>query len=385
MAFISRRDMIRLCASSLAWPEIKGGAAQAETRGELSITLAQEFARSSLKAAISPDGKKMCLEDWSERGYPLRVVEIGTWRTLYAGRFTSRIRGAASFFADSESLFVSAFASANGGTCGIGKGHCADREVVVDIRTGARVEQVLPFITDQYDSYYALTNRTLLDVHRGDQTEALALVEFPNHRQIATVPYATQPRKPRPVVSGITLSTDYGFAISVDRKKLAYAFDDVLLCRRTEDLKVLWNRTVEIGMKPLRVTISPIGHRVAVAIADGEPLLNQRHRAYIAIYDGETGEEVARLARKWSDGIALSADGKLIAVVMREPGKKGEVIPTVYIHDVLSGKELATVAHDRIKKGRRQLLEAACGVGFTSDGKYMITSGMTTKVWRLGD
>jgi len=327
----------------------------------------------------------MCLEDWAERGYPLRVVEIGTWRTLYADRFPSRIRGAASFFADSESLLVSAFASANGGTCGIGKGHCADREMVVDIRTGERVEQVLPFIPDQYDSYYALTNRRLLDVHQRDQTEALALVEFPSYRQIATVPYATQPRKPRRVVSGITLSTDYGFAISVDRQKLAYAFDDVLVCRRTADLKVLWSRTVEVGMKPLRVTISPTGRRVAVAIADGEPLLNQQHRAYIAIFDGETGEDVGRLQRSWGDSIALSADGKLIAVVVREPGKRGEVIPTVYVHDVLSGKELASVAHDHIKKGRRQLLEAACGVGFTSDGKYMITSGMATKVWRLGD
>src|SRR5262249_34533048 len=123
----------------------------------------------------------------------------------------------------------------------------------------------------------------------------------------------------------------------------------------------------------------------AVAIADGEPLLNQQHRAYIAVYDGETGEEVARLARNWSDGIALSADGKLIGVVVREPDKMGEVIPAVYVYDVLSGKKLASVAHDRIKKGRRQLLEAACGVGFTSDGKYMITSGMATKVWRLGD
>jgi hypothetical protein len=327
----------------------------------------------------------MCLEEWSDRGYPLRIVEIGTWRTLYTGRFSSRIRGAPSFFADSQNLLVSDFASAAGGTCGVGKGHCADREMVVDIRTGERVERVLPFVANQYDSYHALMGRTLLDVHRGDQTESLALVEFPSCSELTKVPYATRPRKPRPVVSGITLSTDYGFAISNDRKKLAYAFDDVLLCRRTADLKVLWDRSIEAGMKPLRVDISASGSRVAVAVADGEPLFNQQHRTYIAVFDGETGEDVARLARNWGDGMALSADGKLIAVVMREPGKKGEVIPTVYIHDVLSGKELASVAHERIKKGTHQLLEAACGVAFTSDGKYMITSGMATKVWKLSD
>ena len=300
MVIFSRRDIFRLGASLLARPETQRGAAQTEARGELSIKLVQEFARSSLKAAASPDGKKVCLEDWAERGYPLRVVEIGTWRTLYTGHFSSRIRGAASFFADSESLLVSAFASASGGTCGIGKGHCADRQIVVDIRTGERVEGVLPFTPDQYDSYYALTDRTLLGIHyegKPFRTESLALVEFPSYRDLTKVPYATQLRKPRPVVSGIELSTDYGSAISVDRQKLAYAFDDVLVCRRTTDLKVLWTRSIEAGMKPFRVDISASGSHVAVAVADGEPILNQQHRTYIAIFDGETGKEVARLAR----------------------------------------------------------------------------------------
>jgi hypothetical protein len=383
MVLFSRRDVLRLSASLLVCPGAQRVVAQAEAVGDLRVALAQEFARSSVKA-VSPDGTRMCLEDWSERGYPLRIVEIGPWRTVYTGRFSSRIRGAPSFFADSQSLLVSDFASAAGGICGVGKGHCADREMVIDIRTGERVEGVLPFVADQYDSYHALMGRTLLDVHHGDQTESLALVEFPSCRQLTKVPYATRPRKPRPVVSGIMLSTDYGFMISSDRKTLAYAFDDVLLCRRTEDLKVLWSRSLEAGMKPFLVAVSSFGSRVAVAMADGEPLLNQQHRAYIAIYDGGTGEDVARLPRNWSDSVALSADGKFIAVVVREPGKKGEVIPTVYVYDVSSGQKLASVVHDRIKNSRHQLLEAACGVGFTSDGKYMITSGMATKVWKLG-
>ncbi len=383
MVHCSRRDVLRLCASLLARPGFPAAVAQPAVIGSLTLELAQVFSRSSVKA-VSPDGTKLCLEDWSERGYPLRVVEIGSWRTLYTGRFSSRIRGTPSFFASSESLLVSAFASAAGGTCGVGEGHCADRQMIVDLRSGQRIERVLPFTPGQGESYYALAGTTVLDVHRGDQAEDLALVEFPSYRQLVKVPYATQPRKPRPVISNITLSTDYGLAISADRKMLAYAFDDTLLCRRTGDLKVLWSRPLEDGMKPLRVDVSSLGRRVAVAMADGEPLLNQQHRAYIAVYDGETGKDSGRLSPRWSDGIALSADGVLIATVVREPGKKGEVLPTVYIYDVSSGQKLASVVHDRIRSSRHQLLEAACGVAFTSDGKHMITSGMATKVWRLG-
>ena len=73
-----------------------------------------------------------------------------------------------------------------------------------------------------------------------------------------------------------------------------------------------------------------------------------------------------------------------IAVVTREPGDKRGLISTVYIHDVQSGLELASVVHGRAEGGRRQFLEAGCTVAFTSDGKYIVTSGITTKVWRLG-
>src|SRR5579884_3843032 len=129
MAHCSRRDVLRFCASLLARPGFPDAVAQPALIGSLTLELAQVFSRSSVKA-ISPDGTKLCLEDWSERGYPLRVVEIGSWRTLYTGRFSSRVRGTPSFFASSESLLVSAFASAAGGTCGVGEGHCADRHQV---------------------------------------------------------------------------------------------------------------------------------------------------------------------------------------------------------------------------------------------------------------
>ncbi len=380
----SRRDVLRLSTMATAGLGMQRILAQARSAGDFRPSLVQEFPRSATKA-LSPDGSMLCLEEWSDRGYPLRVVEVGTWRTLYVGHFSSRVRGLPSFFSDSENLLVSTFASNNKGVCGAGKGHCAGMETTVGIRSGRQVEAVLPFVQNEYDSLYAIMGSTILDIHRTDQTDSLALLEFPSFKQITKVPYAIQPRQPRPVISGIKLSTDYGLSISDNRQKLAYAFDETVLCRRTTDLAVVWQQSVEHGMKPLRVALSPSGNRVAVAVADGEPVLNQAHRSYIIIYDGENGEDLKRLMLNWAHGIALSADGSLLALDLPRPGKNGEVIITVHLYDASSGDELGSVVHDHIKKGRHQFLEAGCGIAFTSNGNFMITSGMTTKVWRIAD
>ena len=45
---------------------------------ELVVDLAQKFDKATVKA-ISPDGTKMLIEDWEKRGWPLCLVEIGTW------------------------------------------------------------------------------------------------------------------------------------------------------------------------------------------------------------------------------------------------------------------------------------------------------------------
>lgn len=156
-----------------------------------------------------------------------------------------------------------------------------------------------------------------------------------------------------------------------------------MLCRRASDLQALWSRQVESGLRAYKVVLSARGDRVAAAIADS-PFGYEQHLSYIAIYDGATGDEIAHLPRSGADGIALSPDGDMIAVVVREPGNKGEVVPTAHIYEVASGQEIGSLVHDRVRAGRHQLLEAACGVFFTSDGSYVITTGKSTKVWKLG-
>ncbi len=281
------------------------------------LSLAREFPKSSMRA-LSPDGIKLCLEDWSERGYPVRVLDIGDWSTLYNGRFHSRTLGIG-FFGDSETLLVQALASSPHQTCGVGKGNCAQDIVILDLRTGQRTERVVPFgdLTTVGKRYYPVGDRTLLEAQyegRPTQTETLALVQLAADREIVKVPYATQLRMPRPVVSGIALSTEYGFSISDDRKILAYAFDDVLLSRETEDLAVMWIRHTEPKLKAYNVVISAHGSRVAAAIADNA-VSHQQRASYIAVYDGKDGSDVARLQENGTEGMALSPDGRLIAIV----------------------------------------------------------------------
>jgi WD40 repeat protein len=81
------------------------------------------------------------------------------------------------------------------------------------------------------------------------------------------------------------------------------------------------------------------------------------HTYYIAVYDGRIEEDGNDTAR-----------------------------PTVHIYDVSSGRKLVSQIHDTIKAGRLQWLNASFGhpgIEFSADGRYLITSGKVTKVWRI--
>jgi WD40 repeat protein len=384
MATFSRRDVVRWFGSVLTPLCVRGLSGSPAAPSSVKLSLAREFPKSSMRA-VSPNGTNLCVEDWNERGYPLRVLEIGDWTAIYTGRFDSRAL-AVSFFSDGKTLLVQAMASVAGKTCGVGKGNCAHDDIILDLRSGERTERVTPFgDLSTGDHYYPLADKILLVARfeaKPYQTQTLALTELPSRREIAKVPYATGPRKPRPIVSGIALSTEYGFAISDDRKTLVYSFDDVLVARNTEDLAVMWTQRIELDLKAYNVVVSAHGSHVAAAIADNT-FPHLQHASYVAVYDGKDGSDVTRLPQNGTEGIALSPDGKFIAVVRGEAGTKGEVVPTVHIHELPSGRRLTSVVHDRIKSGRHQRLEAGCSVAFTSDGKYLITSGMATRVWRI--
>jgi hypothetical protein len=276
------------------------------------------------------------------------------------------------FFADSRTLFLG----------GVGW------ESVVDVQTGQRTATPRKaFDPKRGDPTFPAGDRAFLVAHYETppyRTQTLALVEFPGYREIVKVSYATEARKPGPMMGATELSTEAQPKESDNRRILAYAFDNVLVCRRLEDLGLLWSRPFEPELEAYKLAVSADGSRIAAGVADrasGHP----PRQYYIGVYDADTGDRAARLPLNGTEWVALSPNGKLIAVAGRESGTNGETLPTVHIHEVSSGARLASVTHDRIKRGRHQWLVAGCTIGFTSDGKYLVTSGMSTKVWTLGE
>lgn len=366
---VSRRSLLRCWAAPIGATLVRRmGAAL------LSADLVKDFPASTVRA-VSPDGTKLCVEDWKESGYPIRVLEIGTWRTLYTGRFEARTYGA-DFFADSQSLMV---------------GYPVAGRAIIDLRTGERAmnRDAYNARDHQGDNLAPAGDRTLLKTHWESpphETKTLSLVILPDYREVVKVPYATEPRKPRPVKGVMTLNTEWGPVISDRRTSVAYSFDNVLVCRRMDDLSVLWAKSVEPGLELLRIAVSADGSRVAASVGDPrvEDLTRGWRQHYLGVYDGRTGDEITRLQVDGSDWIALSADGRLVAVVSHERGEKGAVVPAAVIYEIPSGRKVASVVHGPVKRGRRQWLEGGITVAFTSDGKYLITSGMATRVWSLG-
>jgi WD40 repeat protein len=219
------------------------------------------------------------------------------------------------------------------------------------------------------------------------ETKTLSIVALPDYREVVKVPYANEPRKPRPVKGTISLNTEGGIVISGHRAIVAYSFDNVLVCRRLDDLSVLWTRTVEPGLELTQLAVSADGSSVAASVGDPrvEDLTRGFRQHYLGVYDGGTGQEVTRLRVDGTGGMALSADGKFIAVVSHERGEKRAVVPTVSIYEISSGRKIVSVAHGPVKQGRHQWLEAGITVAFTPDGRYLITSGMATRLWTLED
>jgi hypothetical protein len=172
-------------------------------------------------------------------------------------------------------------------------------------------------------------------------------------------------------------------SISADRKILVCAFDDVLLCRRSDDLEILWTRRIDPYLAGVdALACSADGGIVAASVSD---LLSPPRQFYIALYDGKSGADLIRLPLCGSYAMGVSPDGRLIAI-----GEIRDVTMRVHLYSLPSGSLITSVIHGEAAKGRHQFLSLGFvknghGIVFTSDGKYLITSaGTGTKVWRLG-
>jgi len=368
MAMLTRRDLARRSAVALASLFARPRTLNSAAPGSLSLSLVHEFHDTRL-LDVAADGTKLCLDDWKIPGYPVRAVETNTFRTIYSGNFHVRALSVG-FFADGQALFLNFAGAAH---------EFVHRQTVVDVSTGERTDRMPTFNPFQYfDSTHPSIDRTLLVMHYEHKPRHtltwLSRVEFPSYRELVRVHLPAELTDAR---------AGTGVAFSDDRQFMLYFFGNALVCRRTVDLGVVWTRPFEPDIRALPSGISAHGELVAATIVRGtiDGPFERYTQLHVCVYDGKTGAEVARLPL--TSRVSLSADGRLLTDAAREPGKKGEVLATVQIYEASSGARVASVLHDRIPKGRHQWGLSLCGARFTSDGNYMITSGMTTKMWRV--
>jgi hypothetical protein len=375
MTKLSRRKLLQSSGWALAYL-LAGTTLTARSPGttkSLSMRLIQEFSKRSI-LDISPDGSKLCFDNWSNAKYPLEAVEMGTWKIIFSGSFQTRV-WFAWFFSNNSTLLAETRIT-------LGNRRNVPHLTSIELKTGNRTEG-RHFADNVYedDPAIALSDGVLLIKHinwKSIEKCSIALVEFPSYREISRVPFVVKPDE-----SEFASLANYRANISGDRRVFLYYYGRTLVCRRTENLEVLWMREIGPLLKVIDIA-SPNQNYVAVAVADSA-FRDQQKESYISIYNGKTGTDVARMNICGTDGLAISPDGSLLAVVEIVNSRENKTYyAKVHVYDVKSGEILASFEHDQIKWQRGGTIKAACRVYFTADGQHLISSGMNTKVWRFG-
>lgn len=366
------------------------------SRPDAGTALVHEFANAYL-LAVCPKGKRICVYftkhpefslawmggRWVKRENPsdaydhLRVIEIGSWQTAYRTPLRERALQA-SFFADGECLYAETEPFANGS--GLTR-----QQVLIDLQSGKQIENLRTEHRGSSGVYYrALQDRMLLGAEYSDATRRCTTLErciWPGDA-IATQAAFAVASTPDPN------GHETDIFVSADRKKFVYASDHVIGCRNSSDLSLAWSRETERDyFGPTRLAISSNGNWVAAAVVD-TTFLEQQRRYYVAVYSGLDGTLIAKLPLKGDSGLAISTDGKLLAVGERMDslGRANEAELAASIFDCPSGKRLARFLHDRVRTDGANWVKSHFGVHgiqFTSDGKYLITSGTRTRIWEI--
>jgi hypothetical protein len=342
--------------------------------------------------AISPTGDKLCLyftkhplaeftfsdERLTYKGESpedelFTVFELASPSPIYSAPLPAR-PSVVSFFGDTNSLYLEALFPPY---------FRAGQRIVIDLQGGRSDRSNYSTSRDgSYTHYYALNSHVLLGVEaEPNPTRAVALLRemLPDYREIARTPYTLDS-----VDQDDSVSHYWSPVISADRKSFAYMLGHTIVLRRAADLSVVWTHKVELtffGVEQLAINAN--GSRVAAAVLDF--VEKERHaNDFIGVYDGLNGQSIARLRVTGKDGFAISPDGTLVASVRVLHKNRGvELLADVY--DVKSGRLLATYEHDVVPPGKYQYLTAKMErIEFTSDGKYLVTSGNNrVRVWQF--
>jgi|HubBroStandDraft_5_1064220.scaffolds.fasta_scaffold75256_1 hypothetical protein len=396
---ITRRDTLRGFAGLMSAVKLAPrcyGQAALPVRSGLSAKLVYEFANAYL-LAVCPNGTKICLyftehperslafqgRGWKRVGETgrsaeeLRIVEIRTGRSIYKSQLRDMAQQA-SFFADGQNLYAETLAFSDGSGL-------ASQQILVDLQSGKQIENIR---TEHHASsrtlYCALDNRMLLGAQyepAGGGYTTLVHSTWPGDKIDRHVQFTL-------VAERDPIGHDTDVTISADRRKLVYGTDHFVACRNSEDLGLAWAHEIEHDyFGATRLALSSEGDWVAAAIVD-TTFLEQQRRCHIQVYSGKDGTLASELPVNGDGGIAISPDGKRLAVGERVklPDHPEQVELVVSVFDRITGLRIARVIHDRFRADREKSVNGHFGIHgiqFTSDGKYLITSSTRTKVWEL--
>lgn len=108
---------------------------------------------------------------------------------------------------------------------------------------------------------------------------------------------------------------------------------------------------------------------------------------YLLFYDTGTYHQVRRLEVPGASAIAVSPDGRLLAVGYTKEDRKAFTTTEqaqVVLYDLKTGEEVAKAAHPPVRQRRDDPFAAkVTRLTFTPDGKYLLSSTYNTLLWRI--
>jgi hypothetical protein len=385
MSRLSRKEFLRFAAASIVGNRVAGAGSDDQPR-----ELVREF-RDALLLALSPDGRKMCLHftenstesfrlesgRWkrltkNRSGEGLKVIELDTWKEL----FSVNPEGGplpVTFFRDSERLITN--------TLLLQEKPVQEQYLLIDLKSGRVVER-REGIEAIFRRFYAFDGSIMIG-SENDKTRKLKWythVSLPEWNTVKRVPQVPDDL-PQP-----TQSARGGLTFSLDRRFFVSTAGEHLLYRRSSDFGVEWTRVLDSSLQIRSLGVSANGDWVAAAL--NEPtFVDKMTRWKVFVLEGRQGATVATLPVNGIRGVAISPDGKLLAVgeQVRLEGLFEAYELWVSLYEIPSGKPLARLFHDRMWK-RSGIMDTDFfqnGIQFTADGKYLVSGGRNTRIWRL--
>jgi WD40 repeat protein len=388
---ISRRGFIRG-----AWLSVAVGLSRGQTRpdapdAESPIRLVKEIKYAGFRD-VSLNSSKYCFYfshkpirsfrqagvGFTEKRDPatskdnaLKVLDA-SWEPVYAvGLPTHPAR--AVFFEDGQALYAEIPGVGGGGS---------DR-VLIDLTTGGLTERLEHTKSGYFFEYWALEDRALLGSSRNarlNRAEFLIRAEAPDFHEVLRVPFAgtrLRPDSPR----------EADIVVSSDRSAFVYAYDSTVVCRDAKNLEALWSHAGDPQLPVWKVGISANSEVVVAAAAD-TLYIGGSTKHFVTVFSGNDGRALTTIPALGTEGVAVSPDGKILAAGQRIPlhdKKVSGTQPTVVLFEIASGKKLGTIVHDQFYEGGGEFLHAGVNAAFTPNGRYLITSGLNTKIWQISN